>query len=44
VTRADGGYAVKANLQAPPPGNTTLPSVGGGVPVRVEVVGVIHKA
>jgi hypothetical protein len=43
ITRADHGYAVKVNLQAPPPEGTTLPDVVDGVPVRVEVVGAVRK-
>jgi hypothetical protein len=44
VVRADSGCGGKVNLQAPPPDNTTLPSVVDGVPVHVEVVGAIRKA
>jgi hypothetical protein len=43
VTRVDGGYGVKVNLQASPADSGTLPSSVDGVPVRVEVVGTIHK-
>jgi hypothetical protein len=44
LTRADDRYAVKVNLQAPPPDNPTLPSVEAGVPVRVELDGAIREA
>jgi hypothetical protein len=44
VTRVDGGYGVKVNLQTPPPPDVTLPADVDGVPVRVEVVGTIRKA
>lgn len=43
VTRVDGGYGVKVNLQAQPPSGVTLPGDVDGVPVRVEVVGTIRK-
>jgi hypothetical protein len=43
VTHVDGGYGVKVNLQASPADNVALPSSVDGVPVRVEVVGTIHK-
>ncbi|HKI35042.1 MAG TPA: hypothetical protein VKA46_24510 [Gemmataceae bacterium] len=42
VTRTDGGYAVKVNLQAAPPEGIALPESVDGVPVRVEVVGTIR--
>jgi hypothetical protein len=44
VTRVDGGYGVKVNLQEQPPPGLTLPEDVDGVPVRVEVVGTIRKA
>jgi hypothetical protein len=44
VTRLDGGYGVKVNLQAAPPEGTALPGTVDGVPVRVEVVGTLRKA
>lgn len=42
VTRVDAGYGVKVNLQTPPPEGVTLPDTVDGVPVRVEVVGVVR--
>lgn len=42
ITRMDGGYAVKVNLQAAPPEGTSLPESVDGVPVRVAVVGTIR--
>jgi hypothetical protein len=42
ITRANEGYAVKVNLQAPPPEGIVLPESVDGVPVRVEVVGTIR--
>ncbi len=42
ITRLNGGYAVKVNLQAEPPAGTLLPETVDGVPVRVEVVGTIR--
>jgi hypothetical protein len=44
VTRVDGGYAVKVNLQAAPPEGEPLPEHVDGVPVRVEVVGTIRES
>jgi hypothetical protein len=43
ITRIDGGYGVKVNLDVPPAPDTELPDVIDGVPVRVEVVGKIRK-
>jgi hypothetical protein len=43
ITRIDGGYGVKVNLDAPPAPDTELPDAIDGVPVRVEVVGKIRK-
>jgi hypothetical protein len=43
ITRIDGGYGVKVNLEAPPAPDTELPGTIDGVPVRVEVVGKIRK-
>lgn len=43
ITQIDGGYGLKINLgEAPAPG-VALPDMVDGVPVRVEVVGVIRK-
>lgn len=41
LTRQDQGYAVKVNLNRPPPRDWNLPRQLNGVPVRWEVVGVI---
>lgn len=41
VTRLNDGYAVKVNLAEPVAPGVELPAVIEGVPVRVEVVGVI---
>jgi hypothetical protein len=41
ITRVDGDYAVKINLATPPDPNVELPKRIEGVPVRVEVTGVI---
>ena len=43
ITRVDGGYGVKVNLEVEPPATATVPKVVDGVPVRVEVVGTIRK-
>jgi hypothetical protein len=43
VMRIDGGYGVKINLREPPAADVTLPEAVDDVPVRVEVVGSIHK-
>jgi hypothetical protein len=43
VTRVDGGYGVKVNLQALPLERKALPVSVDGVPVQVEVVGNIRK-
>jgi hypothetical protein len=43
ITRIDGGYGVKVNLEALPALSTELPESIEGVPVRVEVVGKIQK-
>lgn len=43
ITRVDGDYAVKINLQAPLPEGTELPTEIDGVPVQVEVVGSVRK-
>jgi hypothetical protein len=43
ITRIDGGYGVKVNLEAPPAPDAELPEIIDGVPVCVEVVGKIRK-
>ncbi len=40
---AGGGFGVKVNLSEPPPPGADLPETIDGVPVRVEVVGTMHK-
>lgn len=42
ITRVGGDYAVKVNLKAPLPDGTAIPAAVGGVPVHVEIVGVIR--
>lgn len=42
ITKVNGHYAVKVNLQEPLPNPTPIPSHIEGVPVDVEVVGTIH--
>ena len=41
ITRLNDGYAVKVNLAGPVAPGVELPAAIEGVPVRVEVVGVI---
>ena len=43
IARAGSGYGVKVNLSAPPARDAALPETVDGVPVRVEIVGVISK-
>lgn len=43
VTRVGDGYGVKVNLGAEPAPDAAMPGDVDGVPVRVEVVGVIRK-
>jgi hypothetical protein len=43
ITRIDGGYGVKVNLDAPPAAGVHLPLAIAGVPLRIEVVGKIRK-
>jgi hypothetical protein len=43
ITRIDGGYGVKVNLDSAPAADADLPQLIDGVPIRVEVVGTIRK-
>jgi hypothetical protein len=43
ITRVDGGYGLKVNLQQQPGTGVSLPSEVNGVPIRIEVVGPIKK-
>jgi len=43
INRVAGGFGVKVNLSEPAPPDADLPETIDGVPVRVEVVGAIHK-
>ena len=43
ITTIGSEYGLKVNVSSPPSSSTTLPSEVDGVPVRVEVVGKIHK-
>lgn len=43
INRVDGGFGVKVNLSIAPPPDADLPESIDGVPVCVEVVGVIRK-
>jgi hypothetical protein len=43
ITQINGGYAVKVNLRDRPAPGVKLPDTVDGVPVRVEVVGIIRK-
>jgi hypothetical protein len=42
ITRLGDDYAVKVNLREPPGPDFHLPAVFEGVPIRVEVTGVIR--
>lgn len=42
ITRTEGGYAVKVNLTERPPDGAHLPKEVDGVPVKVEVTGIIR--
>ena len=44
ITRIDGGYGLKVNLDTPPAPDADLPDAIDGVPLRFEVVGPIRKA
>jgi hypothetical protein len=43
IARLKDGYAVKVNLEEPPPADASLPDSIDGVPVRFEVVGKVRK-
>ncbi len=43
ITRVGDGYGVKVNLQAQPGPSVKLPEKVEGVPVRVEVVGILRR-
>ncbi len=43
INRVGDGFGVKVNLSEPPAPDADLPETIDGVPVRVEVVGEIHK-
>jgi len=43
ITRVGDGYGVKVNLSERPKDEAKLPTDVGGVPVKVDVVGVIRK-
>ena len=43
ITRIDGGYGVKVNVEAAPAADAKLPEAIDGVPVRIEVVGKLRK-
>jgi hypothetical protein len=44
ITRVGDGYGVKINVREPLAANAGVPDSVDGVPVRVEVVGVIQKS
>ncbi|MGH6960493.1 MAG: hypothetical protein ACREE7_08430, partial [Dongiaceae bacterium] len=43
IARQDGGYCVKVNVSRAPSAAEAVPASIDGVPVRVEVVGVLRK-
>jgi hypothetical protein len=43
LTRVGNGYGLKVNVECAPEGDQSLPTDVRGVPVKVEVVGVIKK-
>jgi hypothetical protein len=44
ITRIGEGYGVKVNLQTQPAPDANLPKDIDGVPIHVEVVGMIRKS
>ena len=43
ITEIDGGYGLKVNLREAPGPGVALPDTVDGIPVRVEIVGSLHK-
>jgi hypothetical protein len=43
ITKVAGGYVVKINLREPMPKGTQLPGEIDGVPVTIEVTGIVRK-
>ena len=43
ITRIDGGYGVKVNLENKPAPEVALPASVAGVPVFIEIVGLARK-
>ena len=43
ITEIDGGYGLKVNLSEPPKPGVELPETLDGIPVRIEVVGILRK-
>lgn len=43
ITEIDGGYGLKVNLREAPRTGVALPETVDGIPVRIEIVGPIHK-
>ena len=43
ITRVGEGYGIKVNLREQQTANVNLPDSVDGVPVKVEIVGVIQK-
>ena len=43
ITEIDGGYGLKINLREHPGADVTLPATVDGIPVRIEIVGPLHK-
>ncbi|MFY9824337.1 MAG: hypothetical protein WAM82_23375 [Thermoanaerobaculia bacterium] len=43
ITEIDGGYGLKVNLREAPSPGVALPDTVDGIPVRVEIVGSLHK-
>ena len=43
ITRRDGVYAVKVNLENKPDASEAMPQQIDGVPILIRVVGRIHK-
>ncbi len=43
IARIGDGYGIKVNLQEAPEADVKMPNNIDGVPIKVEVVGTIHK-